>query len=147
LENGKVPGRTQKEGSNSEKTTKVPALLARMSVRVIAATRPKGAWVPRFRPARSSQVLVTSGTHDDERVGVILPPTAIPQYHTFSYYLGLLRQHWVGPVDVFSAIQVSCPAGWSVVELAEYKCKNPRDKLFKMRLTGKPTGHLTYGQN
>ena len=31
-------GRTQKEGSNSEKTTKVPALLARMSVRVISAT-------------------------------------------------------------------------------------------------------------
>jgi hypothetical protein len=31
-------GRTQKEGSNSEKTTKVPALLAFMFVRVIEAT-------------------------------------------------------------------------------------------------------------
>ena len=34
----RFPGRTQKEGSNSEKTTKVPELLALMSVRVIAAT-------------------------------------------------------------------------------------------------------------
>jgi hypothetical protein len=31
-------GRIQKEGSSSEKTTKVPALLALMSERVIAAT-------------------------------------------------------------------------------------------------------------
>jgi hypothetical protein len=34
----RFPGRTQKKDSNSEKTTKVPALLALMSVRVIAAT-------------------------------------------------------------------------------------------------------------
>ena len=34
----RFPGRTQKQDSNSEKTTKVPALLALMSVHVIAAT-------------------------------------------------------------------------------------------------------------
>ena len=38
LENGEVPRKNQKEGSNSEKTTRVPELLALMSVRVIAAT-------------------------------------------------------------------------------------------------------------
>ena len=76
-------------------------------------------------------------------------PLRSSNIHTFAYDLGSLRQHWAGPVDVFSAIQVSCPSRLEchaqndrVQVLAEYKREIPREKLFQMRLSGKPTGHL-----
>ena len=109
----RFPGRTQKEGSNSEKTTKVPALLALMSVRVIAATletkRVHGL-LDFALPDQAKCAADTSETHDDERGEVILSPTAIPHhpYLCISPRLTTPALGWA--VDVFSAIQISCPS-------------------------------------
>ena len=87
----------------------------------------------------------TSETHDDVRGGVILFPTAIPHHPYFEYDLGSLRQHWAGPVDMFSALQARCPCGVEATRvqlLTECKRKIPRDNLFQMHLSGKSTAHL-----
>ena len=154
----RFPGRTQKEGSNSEKTTKVPALLALMSVRVIAATletkRVHGL-LDFALPDQAKCAVDTSETHDDERGEVILSPTAIP-HHPYlcisprltTPALGWASRRFFCDTDKLShPAGVLCPVRLEFRYLLNASAKSPMTSCSKCIYQANPPVISTHGQN